>query len=297
MSRVTFDKGVQTESFAGHVIGRIEGTSETFVSLHRRDSSSQNDVQPYSSQRVADSFAEIPHAFFQDSVNPNEDRHEDRPPTRAAAAQPSESDSLLGRTTTQASFPTFFDCTNLTSFLKNILLRGVPAALPSIFFAGLSLDNVSKEFFDIDVGSAGMYIEYALYPISCYFVNHATAYESQAEFVQMVRDLLKSDAKNIHRFGFAACAVVACIAAVATIQMALDGAKRMGMTSENPHVNRFYEVFAIICLSVLYTVITRLVAAFGLIFKEIPQFYRWCDRKYHLLLNKDPEYKYFTQDL
>jgi hypothetical protein len=166
----------------------------------------------------------------------------------------------------------------------------VPAALPSILFSALALDDARGEIFDIDIGD-GKWVQVVLYPALSFLVNLATAKPSQREFLDFLKKLFARDTKNkaLYRLSFAAFFVVACVAAVAAIPMADDARKKLGMTSENARLDIFLKVLAIFWLCGLYTVITRLTAAFALFTKEIPDFIRWGKRKYYLARTNDPE--------
>ncbi len=191
----------------------------------------------------------------------------------------------------------------LGNFIRTLqsLLKYTPrflsATAPAVFFAALSLDNVRPFLLGLYVGEVVMGIERVLYPALCSLVNYATADESQDELLNTLRKLWKSDATLKDRVAFVFCALAAVIAAVATIPMAKDGAAKMGMKSENSHLELLYTIIAIFLLSVLYTVVTRCVNAFKLFFEETPDFFSWLDRKYHLLLNKDPDHLYFKVDV
>lgn len=198
-------------------------------------------------------------------------------------------------TTTPAEAPK--NCFQTTKTFARSLLPWIPAIAPSVLFGALGYENASTSFYGFDVGLSGWWLEVTSYPLLCFLVNLATAKESHVECVEISKKLLSQDAATRERIGFLGSAVVAVVAMLATIPMAQDSSAKIGMTSENEYLNKFYGILSIICLSVFYTVATRLSASFGLIFKEIPQFVGWTRRKAALLFTQDVDSQHFKKDL
>jgi hypothetical protein len=175
-------------------------------------------------------------------------------------------------------------------------IRVLIASLPSAMFAGLALGNVQEELYSlICIGQVGMDIEKGLFPLASFLVNLATALEEQLNYARSLSQFLATETTYKERAAFLLTNVIAAIAAVTTIPMARDAAQTMGIASQNPHVNLALKISSVICMSVLYTVVTRQTASLGL-FKEIPDFGRWANRKARMVFADQDAYR-FSQDV